>query len=120
MSPAARKRVARHAAIRRWTRARFGAGTFGARALPGGETVDAGLAALAAGEESIESLLVSLSASRLKREGVPVPRGVFPDADVRLYHLLEQRDGVLAHARYLACLRQMVSFADACANARVT
>lgn len=120
MSPRARTRVAREAAVRRWTRARFGDSTFAARGLPGGETVDAGLAALAEGRESVESLVVSLSAPRLQREGVPVPRDVFPDAEVRLYRLLERRDGGLAHARYLAYLRQMASFADACATARVT
>ncbi|MCK4776428.1 MAG: hypothetical protein KAT30_16645, partial [Candidatus Krumholzibacteria bacterium] len=81
--------------------------------------IDAGLAALATGEESIESLLVSLAAPRLKREGVPLTHDVFPDADVRLYRLLERTDGDLAHARYLAYLRQVASFADACANARL-
>jgi len=119
MSPEARRSVARKAAIRRWIRDRFGAPGFEAIGLPGGEAIDAGLAALAAGEESIESLLVSLAAPRLKREGVPLPRDVFPDADVRLYRLLEHTEGDLAHARYLAYLRQAASFADACANARL-
>jgi hypothetical protein len=119
MSPQGRKRVARQAAIRRWIRFRFGASSFRALGLPAGETVDAGLAALAAGEESIESLLVSLSAPRLRREGVPVPREVFPDADVRLYRLLERTGNGLAHARYLAYLRQAASFADACIYARL-
>ncbi|HEX5133123.1 MAG TPA: hypothetical protein VFX92_11645 [Candidatus Krumholzibacteria bacterium] len=120
MSPEARRTVARHAAIRRWIRDRFGAAGFAALGLPGGEVIDAGLAALAAGEESVESLLVSLAAPRLKREGVPLPLGVIADADVRLYRLLEAKNGELAHARYLACLRQVASFADACRDARVT
>lgn len=119
MSPKARKSVARKAAIRRWIRVRFGAPGFEAIGLPGGAAIDAGLAALATGEESIESLLVSLAAPRLKREGVPLTHDVFPDADVRLYRLLERTDGDLAHARYLAYLRQVASFADACANARL-
>lgn len=119
MSPEARQRVARQAAIQRWIRVRFGASGFGPLGLPGGEIIDTGLANLAAGEESIESLLVSLAAPRLKREGVPVPREVFADAEVRLYRRLERTDGNLAHARYLAYLRQAVSFADACSNARV-
>ena len=67
----------------------------------------------------MESLLVSLAAPRLKREGVPLPRDVFKDADERLYRLLERDDAGLAHARYLACLRQAESFANACAHARV-
>jgi hypothetical protein len=119
MSPGAREKVARQAAIRRWVRVRFGAPRFELLGLPGGEVVDAGLAALAAGDESIESLLVSLAAPRLRREGVPLPRDVFVDADVRLYRLLETTDGRLAHARYLAYLRQAESFANACARARV-
>ncbi len=81
--------------------------------------IDAGLADLVAGTESIESLLVSLSAPRLQREGVPVPRDVFPDADARLYRMLERNHGDLAHARYLAHLRQAESFANACSSARV-
>ena len=119
MSPGERQLVARKAAIGRWVRVRFGAPGFGLLGLPGGEVIDAGLAALAAGEESIESLLVSLAAPRLRREGVPLVHDVFPDADVRLYRLLEQTDSKLAHARYLAYLRQVASFADACAGARV-
>jgi hypothetical protein len=119
MSPSARRSVAQHAATRRWIRVRFGADRFETLGLPGGEIVDAGIAALARGEESVESLLVSLAAPRLKREGVPLPRDVFKDADVRLYRLLERGDAGLAHSRFLACLRQAESFANACARARV-
>ena len=118
MGPEARRAVARRAALRRWIRARFGSPSFKVLGLPGGETIDLGLDALAAGEESVESLLVSLAAPRLKREGVPLPRSVWVDADIRLYRLLERTGGNLAHARYLAYLRQAASFADACANAR--
>jgi len=120
MSPESRKAVARKAAIRRWTRVRFGAAGFGVLRLPGGEAIDAGLAALAGGEETIESLLVSLAAPRLKREGVPIPRELFPNANSRLYRLLGRTSGEMAHARYLAWLRQATSFADACASARLT
>lgn len=118
MSPDDRRTVARKAAIRRWVRERFGAASFEDLGLPGGEIVDAGLAALAASEESVESLVVSLAAPRLRREGVPLPRDVFPDADRRLYRLLEHTSGELAHARYLAYLRQAASFADACSTFR--
>ena len=119
MRPEARKAVASKAAMRRWIQARFGAPGFGELGLPGGDVIDAGLAALADGEESIESLLVSLAAPRLRREGVPLPRDVIADADVRLYQRLEESSGTLAHARYLAYLRQVESFANACAGARV-
>jgi len=119
MSPEARASVARRAAIRRWTRARFGAASFAEQGLPGGELVDAGLEDLGAGVESVGSLLVSLAAPRLQREGVPVPRAVMQDADVRLYRRLEREHGELAHARYLAHLQQVESFANACASVRV-
>ena len=76
--------------------------------------VDRGLDDLAGGLETPESLAVALAASRLRREGVPVPRVCPQDADRRLYRMLERRDGALAHARYLARLQQLVSFADAC------
>jgi hypothetical protein len=115
---AARRSIARHAALRRWTRERFGDSSFAALGLPGGEILDAGLDALAAERETAESLLVSLAAPRLRREGVPVPSPLLPDPDRRLYRLLEQSSGELAHARYLACLAQAASFADACGRLR--
>jgi hypothetical protein len=116
MSADARKTVARRAAIRRWVKERFGGPDFETLGLPGGALIDAGLSDLAAGRESAESLLVSLAAPRLLREGVPVPRETFPDAESRLYRLLERADETLAHARYNALRRQVVSFADACAQ----
>lgn len=102
----------------RWTRQRFGAASFAEIGLPGGELVDAGLADLAAGRATPESLAVSLAAPRLQREGVPVgaPLG---DPERRLYRRLSQTEGDLAHARYNAHLRTLVSFADACRLARV-
>ena len=119
MSPSARTAAARQAVIRRWTKERFGETTFQVLGLPGGEIIDVGLADLCAGRETPESLLVSLASPRLKREGVPLPRYVFDDADMRLYRLLEREDECLAHARYLAYRDQAVSFADACARARI-
>jgi hypothetical protein len=118
MSPEARRAVARRAAIRRWVRERFGAPDFKSLGLPGADVIDEGLAALASGRETAESLLVSLAAPRLVREGVPVPRETLPDAEMRLYRLLERTDEKMAHARYLALERQVVSFADACRSAR--
>ncbi len=120
MSPSARRTAARRAVLQRWISARFGGPSFAALGLPGGEIIDAGLSSLCAGEETVESLLVSLAAPRLKREGVPLPRELFPDADERLYRLLDDSGSGLAHAQYLAYCRQAASFADGCANARVT
>lgn len=118
MPQEARSAIACRAAIRRWLRVRFGADSFQALGLPGGEIVDAGLADLAAGRETVASLLVSEAAPRLRREGVPVPRRLLPDARERLYRELERRSAGLAHARFTAHLRQVASFADACAALR--
>jgi hypothetical protein len=119
MSPQAQRTVARRAAVQRWIRVRFGAPSFEILGLPGGKIIDTGLAALAADQETTESLLVCLAAPRLRREGVPLPCNLWPDADLRLYRRLERTDEDLAHARYLAYLRQAASFADACAQTRV-
>jgi hypothetical protein len=118
LAPAARTSIARRAALQRWTRARFGDPSFAALGLPGGELVDAGLADLASQVVTAESLLISLAAPRLRREGVPVPSEIHRDPEWRLYQLLERMAGELAHARYLAYLRQVSSFADACRKAR--
>lgn len=118
LTPEARKSIARQAALRRWIRDRFGSPSFTALGLPGGEMIDQGLDDLTAGRETAESLVVSLAAPRLRREGVPLPQALLPDADRRLYRLLEKAHGDLAHARYLARLRQVASFADACRFAR--
>jgi hypothetical protein len=85
---------------------------YAALGLPGGEFVDAGLADLAAERVTAASLLVSLAAPRLEREGVHVGT-VQTDPEMRLYRLLSETEGGLAYARYNALLRQIVSFADA-------
>jgi hypothetical protein len=117
MRPAARRAVARRAATARWIQERFGSSSFEALGLPGGDLTDSGLAALAAGRTTVESLLVSLAAPRLRREGVPLGR-VDANPEDGLYALLSRSSGDLAHARYGAYLRQMSSFADACRAAR--
>ena len=63
-----------------------------------------GLADLAAGRTSAASLLVSLAAPRLRREGVPVTNPQ-PDPELRLYRLLSSAAGDLGYARYNAHLR---------------
>ena len=94
-------------------RGRFGVGRFADLGLPGGALVDEGLADLACGRTSVASLLVSLAAPRLRREGVPVTN-TQPDPEFRLYRLLSSTEGDLAYARYNAYLRLIVSFADSC------
>ena len=116
LSPERRRAIARGAALKRWIRARFGEPSFAKLRLPGGDLVDHGLEDLASGRVTADSLLVALAQSRLRREGVPVPYVDWPDPDHRLYRLLESTDGELAHHRYLARLRLIHSFADACAR----
>jgi hypothetical protein len=118
MSPGARSAVARRAATVRWIRHRFGDSSFERLGLPGGATVDAGLADLAANRTTPESLAVSLAAPRLRREGIPVGPEL-EDPERRLFEHLSITEGDLAHARYSAWLRQLVSFADACRLARI-
>ena len=118
LTPQARRAIARGAALRRWIRTRFGATHFDALGLPGGDLVDRGLDDLCADRETPESLLVSLAAPRLRREGVPLPRALLSDGNRRLYRVLEAAHGDLAHARYLALLSRMTSFANSCRGAR--
>lgn len=118
MDSAARQAVARRAATQRWIGKRFGETSFADLGLPAGEIIDRGLADLASGAVSAESLAVSLAAPRLRREGVPVG-ATLDDPDDRLYSLLAAHHGDLAHARYLAWLQQLESFADACRYRRL-
>ena len=76
--------------------------------LPGHELVDKGLADLAAGRETVESLLVQIGRPRLERLGFEVRKGERPE--MRLYEVLydEHRDG--AHSKYNALIRRLVSF----------
>jgi hypothetical protein len=118
LSSQRRTAIARRAAATRWIRQRFGSATFQELGLPGSEIIDAGLADLADGRETAESLAVSLAAPRLRREGLPIG-AVQTDPERRLYQALSRENGELAHARYNAYLRRVVSFADACRLVRI-
>lgn len=85
--------------------------------LPGAELIETGLADLSNRMETVESLLVSMAAPRLRTLGfaVPVP---FADAELRLYHRLAGQHGTAAHSRYNALVRRLVSFQRAAACAR--
>ena len=76
--------------------------------LPGEELVERGLRDLAAGVESIEALLVSIGAPRLRRLGLNIEPLAAPEA--RLYRLLADTNGNAAHSRYNALVRRLVSF----------
>lgn len=86
-------------------------------ALPGADLVEAGLADLQAGRESVPALLVAIGAPRLARLGLSVPASS-SNPEHRLYALLARDDPDGAHSRYNALIRRLVSFerALACAS----
>jgi hypothetical protein len=80
-----------------------------APALPGEDLIDVGLTDLARGAESVEALLVSIGAPRLRQLGYELP-AVIDDAEHRLYQRLAGEDADAAHSRYNALVRRLVSF----------
>ena len=78
--------------------------------LPGADLVVQGLADRARGVVSVEALLVSIGAPRLRGLGVVVPVGEPDHPEQALYVALEQAFGLEAHARYNALIRRLVSF----------
>ncbi|MGQ0648088.1 MAG: hypothetical protein ACT4P7_10985 [Gemmatimonadaceae bacterium] len=85
--------------------------------LPGAELVDRGLQDLARGVTSVESLLVSIGAPRLRALGIEVPAGL-EEPELKLYLALVPQFGNAAHGRYNALVRLLVSFQRAAACAR--
>ncbi len=79
-------------------------------ALPGGDIVRLGLADLAAGRTSEESLLVLIGAPRLRRLGFVIPDPDTPDPELELYARLSAKNPDAAHSRYNALIRLLVSF----------
>jgi len=77
--------------------------------LPGAELVEAGLADLERGVESVEALLVSVGAPRLRALGFEI-RSPLTSPEHRLYELLAAEDQDAAHSRYNALIRRLVSF----------
>lgn len=84
--------------------------------LPGADLVAGGIVDLAEGVVSVEALLVSIGAPRLRLLGVPVEHPL-DDPEHRLWHLLAVDDPDGAHARYNALVRRLVSFEEALACA---
>ena len=77
--------------------------------LPGADLVERGIADLAQGVESIESLLVSIGAPRLEQLGFRLAPPL-PSAEHRLYKLLATENSDAAHSRYNSLIRRLVSF----------
>ena len=80
--------------------------------LPGGLIIQQGLRDLAAGRETIASLLIAIGSPRLELLGIvqananTLPR----DPERKLYYLLGRLHGLEAHSQYNAWIRQLVSF----------
>ena len=85
--------------------------------LPGSEFIAAGLADLSNRQETVEALLVSMAAPRLRVLGFSVAEPI-ADAELRLYERLAAQYGAGAHSRYNALVRRLVSFQRAAACAR--
>ena len=80
------------------------------KGLPFADSIRKGLADLAAGRETVESLLILIGEPRLQLLDVPfVARGDI-DADRRLYSLLCKSCGEEAHSQYNSLIRELVSF----------
>jgi hypothetical protein len=78
-------------------------------ALPGADLVSQGLVDLRNRRVTVESLLVSIGAPRLRLSGVDVPAPL-DDPEHRLYALLAAEDSDSAHGRYNALVRRLVSY----------
>jgi hypothetical protein len=78
--------------------------------------VEAGLADLAAGRETIPALVVAMAEPRLRTLGFEIPIGAGDGAAHRLYELLSESGGA-AHSRYNALVGRIVSFARAAEHA---
>ncbi len=84
--------------------------------LPGADLVEKGLDDLQRRAETVESLLVSIGAPRLRACGVDVAEPI-PSPEKALYGLLAERHGDAGHGRYNALLRRLVSYEHALAVA---
>jgi hypothetical protein len=80
--------------------------------LPGGDLVAKGLQDLARSDATVEALLVSIAAPRLRERGVVVTAPL-SDAEHRLYEHLAREGPDSAHSRYNALLRRLTSFESA-------
>lgn len=80
--------------------------------FPGGDLVAKGLDDLAASRETVEALLVSIAAPRLRELGLTLASPL-PDPEHRLYEALAREDSDSAHSRYNALLRRLTSFESA-------
>lgn len=77
--------------------------------LPGADLIQRGIVDLRAGTETVEALLVSIGATRLRSLGVEMSAPI-DSPEHKLYRLLAQEKGNGAHSAYNALIRRLVSF----------
>jgi hypothetical protein len=80
--------------------------------LPGGDLVAKGLQDLASARVTVEALLVSIAAPRLRELGV-LDAAPLSDPEHRLYEQLARENADSAHSRYNALLRRLTAFESA-------
>ena len=80
--------------------------------LPGADLVAEGIQALRSGETTVEALLVSVGAPRLRAAGLDIPPGPsLPHSpEMSLYLAIGSDHPRDAHSRYNALIRRLVSF----------
>lgn len=86
-------------------------------ALPGADLIETGLDDLTRGVVTVPALLVSIGVPRLRRLGVAVSSPIVAP-ERRLYEVLAADDPDMAHSRYNALVRRLVSFERAAECAR--
>jgi hypothetical protein len=82
--------------------------------LPGADLIQRGVADLDVGCESLEALVVSVGAPRLRSIGIELSTPI-PSPEHKLYLLLAREKGDAAHSAYNALIRRLVSFERAAA-----
>jgi hypothetical protein len=85
--------------------------------LPGADVIERGLVDLSNNNETVDALLVSIAAPRLRALGFEVPKTI-ENPELRLYRRLATQFGDGAHSRYNSLIRRLVSFQRAAACAR--
>ncbi len=80
--------------------------------LPGAELVVSGIEALRRGETTVEALLVSVGAPRLRAAGLDIPPTppLEHSAEISLYLAVGAEHPKGTHSRYNALIRRLVSF----------
>lgn len=80
--------------------------------LPGADLVASGIEALRRGEATVDALLVSVGAPRLRAAGLDIPATppLEHSPEISLYMTIGEQHPEDAHSRYNSLIRRLVSF----------